>query len=396
MLAGMRTSRLRVQLREVEPAVVRVLDVPLGSTLPELHRLLQAAMGWVDVHLHEFAAGAYRYGPDDGSDDGFGGALGYGAGEETVWHDEAEHKLTELGPRWVYRYDFGDGWTHDVEVLGLGGDRPGCVYGEGACPPEDCGGSSGFEQLRAALADPGHEEHAAMREWLGGPLPDFDPAATDLLVRQTVGAVPESVRLLLDAVADGVKLTPGGRLPRRVLHALQEHRPDWSLTGRPAHLEEDLVPLTALHDVLRGVGLLRPRHGVLRATKAAGDDLEVLRRLRSWFGPDEGFTALLVIDTVAVLAVHGPQSRQDLPIRLLELLGPGWARGGAPIGVDDLARELSRNAAVLEGLDLITRRPGGYWEPGPSARWLLPRAVALAALWTPGQAVTQPHYARSG
>lgn len=389
----MRTSRLRVQLREVEPTVVRVLDVPARSTLPELHRLLQVGMGWVDVHLHQFDAGNARYGTDDGSDDGFGDSPG--SGDEPVWRDEAAHTLADLGARWVYRYDFGDGWTHDVEVLGLGADRPGCIYGEEACPPEDCGGSSGFEQLRAALADPGHEEHAAMREWAGGPLPDFDQAATDLLVRQTVGAVPESVRLLLDAIGEGVKLTPGGRLPRRVLHALQEHRPEWSLTGRPAHLEEDLIPLTALHDVLRGVGLLRPRHGVLRATKAAGDDLEVLRRLRSWFGPEESFTALLATDTVALLAAHGTQSRHDLPARLLELLGPGWARGGAPLTADDITRQLTRAASVLEGLDQLTRRPGGLWEPGPGASWLLPRAAALASLWRPvAGAAAQPHYAR--
>lgn len=30
----------------MEPPVVRVLDVPSAATLPELHDVLQAAMGW--------------------------------------------------------------------------------------------------------------------------------------------------------------------------------------------------------------------------------------------------------------------------------------------------------------------------------------------------------------
>jgi hypothetical protein len=48
------TARLRVVLRGVEPAVARVIDVPASSTLPELHELLQAAIGWTDSHLHQF------------------------------------------------------------------------------------------------------------------------------------------------------------------------------------------------------------------------------------------------------------------------------------------------------------------------------------------------------
>jgi hypothetical protein len=52
----MRTTRLRVTLREVEPVVTRVIDVPQDSTLPELHDLLQVAIGWTDSHLHQFVA----------------------------------------------------------------------------------------------------------------------------------------------------------------------------------------------------------------------------------------------------------------------------------------------------------------------------------------------------
>ena len=38
----------------------------------------------------------------------------------------------------------------------------------GPCPPEDCGGVSGYYDLLAALADPKHEQHEEMKEWVGG------------------------------------------------------------------------------------------------------------------------------------------------------------------------------------------------------------------------------------
>jgi len=47
----------------------------------------------------------------------------------------------------------------------------------GRCPPEDCGGSSGYERLLQILADPEDEEHDEMLTWCGGP---FDPTRADL------------------------------------------------------------------------------------------------------------------------------------------------------------------------------------------------------------------------
>ena len=184
----MNTARLRVVLRDVEPAVARVIDVPASATLPELHELLQAAIGWTDSHLHQFVTPQETYGMDI-------------PGEE-VWpedqRDETGARLADLGTEFEYLYDFGDGWTHDIEVLGPGGSAPGCVDGHGACPPEDCGGPGGYAELLEVLADPAHPEHEHMRSWVGDRLRPFDRAATDQWVRRVVGEVPESVRLLLD------------------------------------------------------------------------------------------------------------------------------------------------------------------------------------------------------
>jgi hypothetical protein len=366
----MRTSRLRVSLRYVVPEVIRVVDVPASSTLPELHDLLQAALGWTNSHLHQFVAGETRYGVPDDED-----------WEEQC--DEAGVRLRDLPGAFTYLYDFGDGWEHGVEVLGPGGDRPGCVYGEGACPPEDSGGPHGYLELLEVLADPTHEDHAHMREWAGD-LTDFDQAAADLLVRQTVGQVPASVRLVLDLAEPGVKLTPGGRLPRAFVRQVQEQRPHWYGLGRPASIEEDLPPLSGLHVVLRQVGLLRLSNGVLRPTKAARDDLDVVRRLRSWFQP-EAFTTLLAGVSIALLETAGPQRGEELAAKVHPLLGHGWSSGGQRLTEHDVRISMGQISSTLRGLDqIVTDWP--LWSAGPSARSLLPQATGLAALWSKSSA----------
>lgn len=346
--------------------MVRVIDVPATSTLPELHELFQVALGWTNSHLHQFVADERTYGVVDPDwDDG-------------LHSDEARVRLRDLPARFVYLYDLGDGWEHDVEVVGGGDDVPGCVDGTSGCPPEDCGGAPGYAELRAVLADPGHEEHARLREW-AGELPRFDRAAADLLLRQTVGEVPASVRLLFDLLAGGVRLTPGGRLPRSIVRRVQQHRPGWYPLDRPASIEEDLVPLAVLHDVLRRVGLLRLAHGVLTPTRAAGDDLQTVRRLRSWF-EGVGFREVLAGLTVGVLSAAGTIERAKLADRVYALLGGGWAVGGRPLTGADVDSMINRMGAELEALDLV-EGDGRAWRAGPSARTLLPRATALAAAW---------------
>ncbi|MDL5159036.1 plasmid pRiA4b ORF-3 family protein [Actinomycetospora termitidis] len=372
----MRTVRLKVRLRDVEPPVERVVDVPAALTLPELHQVLQAAMGWVNVHLHAFEGAGGRYStPDEDKPD-----------DELY---ETSVPMRVLGERFSYEYDFGDGWVHDVELLGSGGDEPGCVDGSGSCPLEDCGGPHGYERLRAALADPGHPDHDDMLRWTAGGVPEFDLAATDRLVRHVVGSVPPGVRLLLEVLDDGVELTPGGRLPRKVVRAIQEHRPEWAFSEKPASIEEDLMPLAALHDVLRQAKVLRVRRGVVAPIKAASDDLEVLRRLRSWFGPDGGFLDRLAVMVVAVVLSGSPVEEDELARRVADMLGDRWMIGGHPLTVADVDHEIGRLVPVLEGLDqvVVDRR---RWSAGAAAADLLPTAAVMAAAM--GEGSTQPHY----
>ena len=55
---------------------------------------------------------------------------------------------------------------------------PRCVAGARKCPPDDCGGTSGYVNFLEAISDPAHPEHEELVAWVGGRFdPDeFDPA----------------------------------------------------------------------------------------------------------------------------------------------------------------------------------------------------------------------------
>jgi hypothetical protein len=162
---------MKVTLADVSPPVWRRIAVPGAYTLDRVHRVIQLAMGWQDCHLHSFEIGAVAYGEPDPD------AL-------LELRDELDTRLDSVvckDGRFTYTYDFGDWWEHQVlveEVLTASpGERyPACTDGARACPPEDIGGSYGFERFLAALTDPDHRDHAEMVEWVGRP---FDPDAFD-------------------------------------------------------------------------------------------------------------------------------------------------------------------------------------------------------------------------
>lgn len=60
-----RCLQLRVQLVGITPAIWRQVLVPESITLVKLHKVLQVAMGWLDLHLHEFDINGVRYGTPD-------------------------------------------------------------------------------------------------------------------------------------------------------------------------------------------------------------------------------------------------------------------------------------------------------------------------------------------
>lgn len=169
---GPRVCRMKITLREIRPPVWRRLEVRDDMTLARLHTVLQRVMGWTDSHLHAFRVGKVRFGTPD-----------------PEWPDDtiSERKirvrdLIDRGvKRFVYEYDFGDDWQHDIVIEKIlepefGVRYPRCLGGKRACPPEDCGGAPGYAELVATLADPYDPEYEHMRSWAGW----FEPEAFDL------------------------------------------------------------------------------------------------------------------------------------------------------------------------------------------------------------------------
>ncbi|MGW7444423.1 plasmid pRiA4b ORF-3 family protein [Kitasatospora sp. NPDC054795] len=165
---------LGIQLADVDqPAVWRRVQVPAGIRLDNLHRVIQAAMGWQNCHLHAFSANGVDYGRRSSELDF--------VDETTVALDT----VAKEGAHLDYTYDFGDSWNHCITVEHRTAAEPGrhypaCVDGAGACPPEDCGGAPGYEDLKQALSDPAHPEHEDLLRWLGlERVADFDPDRFD-------------------------------------------------------------------------------------------------------------------------------------------------------------------------------------------------------------------------
>jgi len=177
------TYVLRVVLDDLEPPVWRQLEVASDVRLDRLHHMLQAAMGWTDSHLHGFAVGDSRQDPFL---ERYLTAFDLSEGDEGV--PEADVRLDEVladvGDPLLYTYDFGDGWDHTLtleRVLSRADDAPvaRCTGGGRACPPEDCGGPYGYDELLDLMAAaqagrPLSEEDQERLEWYSAAA---DPAA---------------------------------------------------------------------------------------------------------------------------------------------------------------------------------------------------------------------------
>lgn len=168
--------QLKLSLHGVsKPPVWRRLLVPAEMRLDRLHDVIQTSMSWTDTHLQVFSTAAGDYGVPD---------------PELGFRDERNARLGQFlqqqGDRIRYAYDFGDGWEHDILLekrldVEPGVQHPACIAGKGACPPEDCGGPRGYADLKETLANPRHEDHDHMLDWLGlERAAEFDPAAFDL------------------------------------------------------------------------------------------------------------------------------------------------------------------------------------------------------------------------
>ena len=136
--------QLRLVLRGVSPLIWRRVLVRGDATIADLHAAFQLVLGWSDEHLHRFVIHGKAYGISRI------GGIGFADDPHRV-------RLAGLGlrvrERFLYEYDFTDGWQHDVRVeqivpLDPGRRYPVCLGGRRAVPPEGCGGPWAYLELR--------------------------------------------------------------------------------------------------------------------------------------------------------------------------------------------------------------------------------------------------------
>ena len=180
------TYQFRVVLQGTDPSIWRRFIVPSEITLHRLHLTLQEVMGWTNSHLYRFKISTKEYGEPD-FDNEFNGL---------DFKDSRRTKLDRLGinigDMFLYEYDFGDSWIHELFVENIVKPEPDqqlpvCLAGERACPPEDCGGPFGYAELLEIISNPDHEEYQDKMTWLGD---EFCPALFSIeKVNQNLGTI---------------------------------------------------------------------------------------------------------------------------------------------------------------------------------------------------------------
>ena len=159
--------QFKISLMDIKPVIWRRIQIP-DCTLGNFHEFIQAAFGRTNSHLHQFTINGVWYSQPAPSGYVF----------EMEFEDETRRILSKLLPDsanrtlWLYEYDFGDGWQHEVLFEGCPSmdpsvSYPPCIEGERACPPEDCGGPWAFAPYLKALANPTHKENKENLEWRG-------------------------------------------------------------------------------------------------------------------------------------------------------------------------------------------------------------------------------------
>ena len=168
--------QFKISLEHLKPDIWRRIQVPANYTFWDLHVAIQDVMGWEDVHMHMFEC----------VDPKKGHTVKLGTPFEELeacslanpeWDVLLADFFTQATSTVRYIYDPGDNWAHQVEleeIIARDGltEYPICVDGRRACPPEDCGGIAGYQQLLEAMRNPRKAGDEYWIEWIGE---GFDP-----------------------------------------------------------------------------------------------------------------------------------------------------------------------------------------------------------------------------
>lgn len=162
---------LRIKLRGISPSIWRKIEVPSSVKLTSLAEIILDAMGWWNEHLHQFVGkGRNELYPtaQKPDDDAFFGGRRIWGGDVPI-----SHLLKKEKDKVLFEYDFGDSWEHEVLLSKVedyaDGEKRGVrlIGGKRACPPEDCGGVWGYNELCEAMQHPYSARAKELKSWLG-------------------------------------------------------------------------------------------------------------------------------------------------------------------------------------------------------------------------------------
>jgi len=159
--------QLKITLIDSNPKIWRQILVNPDTLLVDLHRIIQTIMGWTNSHLHQFTDGINFYAPNEFE-------IEESINSRTV---KLNKILRQEKEGIFYEYDFGDGWEHVIVLEKIIDEDeknqiPRCLDGKRHCPPENCGGIWGYEDLLKIISNKKNEELKETMDWLGG---KFDP-----------------------------------------------------------------------------------------------------------------------------------------------------------------------------------------------------------------------------
>lgn len=176
----------RIQLRGIKkPPVWRRIVIPSNFTFHHFHQAIQDAFGWENVHLYQFEKSPFCHGWRIAVPNEYDMDFEFRSSDSRNTLVLDFIKMMGL-KKFVYVYDFGDSWVHDITLEDIAENDmfayPVCLAGKGLCPPEDCGGVWGYEDMKQLLLEaPNSEEAQQYREWLClDDEKDFDPKNFDI------------------------------------------------------------------------------------------------------------------------------------------------------------------------------------------------------------------------
>src|SRR5271166_659552 len=134
--------QLHILLLQINPPIWRRLHVRSDSSIATLYELLQITFDWSDFHLHRFVIRGKEYGLSRI------GCTTFRSDAKKALLCQFHFRITE---RFLYEYDFGDLWQHQIRFEGIEPFRekklyPVCAGGACASPPEDCGGPEAYSE----------------------------------------------------------------------------------------------------------------------------------------------------------------------------------------------------------------------------------------------------------